>query len=90
MRSVKPGPSNPRASNVDAQARVPPLSRWTLQRGAELFLEVERLVAARRTDDDVQCAPLRLLERGSDRRSVAMDVDVGVDALEVRFLGGTS
>ena len=82
VRSAKSGLSNPRASKVDAQARVPPLSRCDLERGAELLLQVERLVAAGRADDDVEPPPVRRLEGVDERRGVAVDVDVGVDPLE--------
>jgi hypothetical protein len=60
-----------------------------LECGLELFLEVNRLVTAGWTDDDVQPAPVRRLESGQKRRRVAVDVNVGIDSLEGRHRGGT-
>ena len=50
----------------------------------ELLLEVERFVAARRADDDVEPAPVRLLERRRELWGVAMDVNVAIDPHEIR------
>src|SRR5262249_12424983 len=60
-----------------------------LEGGAELLLEVERLVPHGRADHDLQPAPPRHLERGNKRPGVAVDVEMGVDPLEVQFFRST-
>ena len=59
-----------------------------LERGAKLFLKVERLAAAGSADDDVEPSPARLFEGRKQRRGITMNVNVGVDPLESRHIRG--